>query len=233
MSKVDVKFSEWIQQGFNLFKENMVTLILVNLLAIVISASTFGILGGPMYAGVILVTLGLLDKKQPKPEVGEVFEGFNYFLQAFLFYICIHAVILVLDFILFPRIGTITSTGCINILTLMRMLVRALRALVILKLVGFVIMTPVMFGLFLIVDKRMDFWPAAKMSYEKVKENFWPLLGLFIVASILGQIGVILCCIGVFVTAPIMSCILAVAYRAVFSQTETPTAPPPAPAPNP
>ncbi len=55
MDKVDVKFGEWIEKGFNLYKENFGILVLVSLIAVIVSAITVGVLAGPMAAGVLLV----------------------------------------------------------------------------------------------------------------------------------------------------------------------------------
>jgi uncharacterized membrane protein len=79
-----------------------------------------------------------------------------------------------------------------------------------------------MFGLFLIVDENMDFWPASMESVNKVKTNFWPFLALSVVSSIIGSVGAILCGIGIVVTFPIQACILTVAYREIFSGISTP-----------
>jgi uncharacterized membrane protein len=74
-----------------------------------------------------------------------------------------------------------------------------------------------MFGLYLIVDKQMDFWPASQVSIQTVRTNFWPFFGLAAVASIIGSIGAIAFGIGVVLTIPIQICILAVAYQEIFN----------------
>ena len=76
-----------------------------------------------------------------------------------------------------------------------------------------------MFGLFLIVDKQMNFWPASQLSIQTVKTNFWPFLGLSAIASIIGSIGAIAFGIGIVLTVPIQVCILAVAYEEIFIGT--------------
>jgi len=82
--------------------------------------------------------------------------------------------------------------------------------------VSIVLETALMFGLFLIVDKKMEFWPASMLSMNVVKPHFFPFLGLLVVAMLIGHVGAIACGIGVIVTMPIAVCILAVAYRNVF-----------------
>ena len=187
MDKAEVKFGEWFEKGFNLYKENIGTLILASLIALVISAVTVGILAGPMLAGIILITLNLFDKKEPKPQVGSVFKGFDYFLNALLFVIIWAVAVLVVSFLLalIPCIGQVASL-----------------------LLVYVVQTFLMF------------WPASMESFNIVKTNFWPFLGLSVVTSIIGSIGAIACGLGVAVTAPIQVCILTVAYRDVFSGAE-------------
>jgi hypothetical protein len=199
MDKADVKFGEWFEKGFNLYKENLGVLVLASLIALVISAVTIGILAGPMLAGIILMTLRFFDKTEPKPEVGNVFKGFDYFLNSLLFVVVWGGAVLVASLILalIPCIGQLASLCVV-----------------------YVVQAFLMFGLFLIVDKRMEFWPASMESFTIVKTNFWPFLGLSVVASIIGSIGAIACGIGMAVTAPIQVCILTVAYRDVFSEVE-------------
>ncbi len=199
MDEVEVKFGEWIEKGFNLYKENFGILVLASLIAVVLSTVTVGVLAGPMFAGVVLITLGLLDKKEPKPEVGTLFKGFDYFLDSLLFVVLWGIALFVVSIIvgLVPCIGQLASIFIV-----------------------FVAHALLMFGLFLIVDKRREFWPASVESFNKVKPNFWPFLGFSVVSNIIGSIGAIACGIGVIFTLPIQACILTVAYRDVFGGSE-------------
>jgi hypothetical protein len=195
MAMTDVKFNEWIQKGFELYKANLATLMVVWLLVLVLGILTVGVLGGPLACGAILVTLGLVDRKEPKPEIGDVFKGFNFFVQALLCAVVIFAVGFVGSAILgiLPLVGKFLGT-----------------------LYGMVVQTFAMFALFLIADRNMEFVPALKLSMDTVKANFWPFLGLQVVASAIASIGAAACCIGLFITMPMYGCILAVAYREVF-----------------
>lgn len=193
MEKAEVKFEKWIGEGFNLYKENFKVLLVPSLVAMLLSFTL--ILAGPMMAGMILITFALLDKKEPKPQVSDLFKGFDHFVQTLLFVIvwgvALGIINIVLGFI--PCLGQILAIA-----------------------VGLFASTALMFGLFLIVDKKMDFWAASMASFEKVKTNFFPFLGLALIAGILGYIGVILCGIGLFLTLPLYFCIMSIAYREVF-----------------
>ena len=203
MEKVDVRFGEWIEKGFNLYKNNFGTLVLASIIALVLTVVTIGILAGPMLAGLAIITLRLLRKELPEPDAGKVFRGFDYFLNAFLFMIIWGIAILVGSFILqiFPGVGQLLSL----------FFVYAAQAFL-------------MFGIFLIVDKQMNFWPASMESIQTVKTNFWPFLGLSTVASIIGSLGSIALGIGIVLTIPIQACILAVAYQDVFNEVKRPSA---------
>jgi hypothetical protein len=192
---VDVKMGEWIQQGFDVFKDNALVMIVAGLLAGVISGATGGILSGPMLGGLMLVALALVDKKEPKPDIGAVFKGFDFFLNTFLFWLvwCILTLIVI---------------GVLNLIPVLRHILVPVALLV--------IKTLLVFALFLIVDRKMDFWPASMASINRVKENFFPLLGFVLVVGIIAAAGLLACGVGIFVTAPLGVCCLAVAYRDVF-----------------
>lgn len=211
MQTVEVKIGDWIQEGFNLYKENFGLLVLASLVAVVLSVVTGGILAGPMFAGLILICLALYDGDEPKPQMGDVFKGFSYFLNAFLFFL----VWIVLIAVVFAILNIIPILGQLAGVCL----ILAAQALLI-------------FGLFLIVDRGMDFWPASMESINMVKSNFWPFLGLGVLSAIIGNIGSLICGIGAFLTVPIHICIMTVAYRNVFNgsqtaQGDTPQTPPP------
>jgi hypothetical protein len=195
LQKVQVNFSQWIEEGFYLYKENFKTLVLATIFVVVISTVTALILTGPMLAGLALVTLGLRDKKEPKPEAGMVFKGFDFFVPAFL-YIAVWG------------IGILTASMILGIIPLIGQLASLI--------VAYGSQAFLMFGLFLIVDKKMAFWPASQESINTVKANFWPLFGLSIVAGFIGSIGAIAFGIGVVFTIPLQGCILTVAYRKVY-----------------
>ena len=195
MQKIQIKFSEWIEEGFNLYRQNFKTLVLAAIFVVVIGTVTAGILAGPMLAGLALVILELRDKKEPRPEAGKVFKGFDYFAHSFLFVTVWGIGIFIASMILgvMPVIGQLASL-----------------------FVAYAAQAFLMFGLFLIVDRRMEFWPASMESINTVKSNFWPFFGLSLVAGIIGSFGVIAFGVGVVFTIPIQGCILTVAYREVY-----------------
>lgn len=195
MHKTDVKIGPWMEAGFHLYKDNFTTLVLAALIALALSTVSIGILTGPMIAGLIIVALQLLRKEVPKPDASGVFRGFGYFLNTFLFTFVWGIAILIGSIVLgwFPVIGQLLSL----------FFVYAAQAFL-------------MFGLYLIVDKQMDFWPASQESIQTVRANFWPFFGLAAITSIIGSIGALAFGIGIVLTIPVQICILAVAYQEIF-----------------
>ena len=68
----------------------------------------------------------------------------------------------------------------------------------------------------LIMDQRLDFWPAIETSFNKTKDN-WLGFSLFALA-LLGVylLGIIACGVGIYVTGPICVIATALAYRDNF-----------------
>ncbi|MEW6263596.1 MAG: hypothetical protein AB1641_11025 [Thermodesulfobacteriota bacterium] len=195
MNTTEVKFNEWLQEGFSLYKENFGLLVVAALVAVLLSAVTLGILLGPMMAGMAMITLALHDKKLPKPTVGDLFKGFGYFLNTFLFFLVWGLIGLVCSMILniIPILGQLASLA-----------------------LGLGLSALLMFAMFLIVEKGLGFWPASMESIQVVKGNLWPFLGFGALAAIIGGIGSILCGIGIILTLPLQFCMVTVAYRQVL-----------------
>lgn len=181
-----------LNRAFEFYKQNISTLLITSLLGGIIAGFSFLILAGPMFAGIVWVTLGLLDRKQPAPVIGDLFKGFNWFVPSLIYFILLFVVVFVGQIVLafIPLIGRLLSMA-----------------------VAVGVPTLTMFTLFNIVDRNLDVVPAIQASVDLVKQNFWIFLGLYIVASVISSLGAIACFIGIVLTAPMMSCMLAVAYR--------------------
>lgn len=209
--KYDAKFGDWIQQGFLVFKDNWTMLTVASLLSVGVSVVSLGILAGPLMAGLTMIALALVDKKEPKPVAGDVFKGFQFFLPAFLFFLVWYAIV----------IGITTALSVVICVGQIAQLA-----------VSFGLMPLLMFGIYLIVDQKMDFMAATKESMAIVKPHFLPLLALYVVAGIISSLGLIACCIGIFASIPIGPIILACAYRDIMNARNNEAAPVPPPTPS-
>lgn len=80
------------------------------------------------------------------------------------------------------------------------------------------------FTLPLVIDKKLDFWPAMELSRKVVTHRWWSLFGLALVAGLISIVGVLACVVGIFVTIPICLAALMYAYEDIFGSQPTPPA---------
>jgi hypothetical protein len=93
-----------------------------------------------------------------------------------------------------------------------------------------------MFTPLLIIDRRLDFWPAMELSRKTVNRNWWPCFGLLLLSLLIAFGGTLVCGIGLFFTLPIALIAIVFAYEKLFGQqpepmggiAPTPTKPTPA-----
>jgi uncharacterized membrane protein len=185
----------WLQKGFDLYKANLVPLVLLSLVGFVVGAVTLGILALPMAGAITIVVLKLADRQPTSTDVGVLFADTSHWTQAILFFIAVLVVELAVTF----TIGLIPILG---------MLIK--------PVVSLVISFSTMFTLLLIVDRKLAWWPAVTTSLDKVMSNPAPYLIAALMALVLSCIGVVLCGIGIVVTMPIGVCIMAHVYRDAF-----------------
>ena len=183
--KVDI--GGWISEAFELYKANFALLCVSTLAAALLGGFTCGVLAGPLWAGLTLILLRVLRKSEPVPQLGDVFKGFEFFLQALLLVVVLGVALMVASFV--PFVGQVA---------------------------GLLLFPLVMFAMCLVVDRKMEFWPAIMASVEKAKGEYLSLLVLWLLSSLISSAGTILCGVGVILTAPFSSIVCVVAYRHLF-----------------
>ena len=73
------------------------------------------------------------------------------------------------------------------------------------------------FTLPLVIDKRLDFWPAMQLSRRVISKHWWKFLGFLIVLGLVNLAGLICCCVGVFVTLTVSLAALMYAYEDIIN----------------
>jgi hypothetical protein len=86
---------------------------------------------------------------------------------------------------------------------------------------GIYLMIAWAFTLPLVIDKKLEFWPAMELSRKVVSHHWWMMFGLVIVSGLLAVAGVLACLVGIFVTVPICIAALMYAYEDVFGAPST------------
>jgi serine/threonine protein kinase/cytochrome c-type biogenesis protein CcmH/NrfG len=75
----------------------------------------------------------------------------------------------------------------------------------------------------LIVDKRLEFWPAMQLSRKIVAKHWWKFLGFLTVLALINLAGILVCCVGFFITFPITFAALTYAYEDILGAVKSPS----------
>lgn len=213
---------ECIKGGWNLIKDQYWLFVGMTFIGILIgSAVPLGILMGPMMCGLYL-TFFKVRRGEPI-EFGTLFKGFDFFgpsLVATLLHV-VPIIAIVLPAYIFFYVSFIISiaaqggsdpnpAAAFGVMGFFILFWLAVMILIIIVSIGF------MFAYPLIVDRKLQGFDAVKLSFRAALSNFWRLLGMSILTSLLGMVGILLCYVGMFLVFPISYAAIAVAYEQVF-----------------
>jgi len=205
-TKVDI--GKEVGRGWDLFKGNFGLLVQVNLLAMLVSSVSCGLLGGAMAAGNFLIVQRLLKNDPVKPQVGDLFKGFDYFLGTLLFGLPPFV------FYIMERVAGLVMPPIV-----------AIGFSLILGLVVFVIGPILQIGILYVALGKLSFTDAcSKLFAEMSTGTFWMLFLTALIASFLSCLGVFACVIGMFFTLPVFACIIVCAYHSAYEGAEAPPA---------
>ena len=200
------------------------------------SAVPAGILLGPMMCGMYF-TFFKLRRNEPV-EFAMLFKGFDFFgpsLIATLLHIAPIMVFVIAMYVFFyvSLIVSVIAQGdnpnpgaVLGVLAMLMLFFVVVVLVIILISVGFTFAYP------LIVDRRMKGFDAVKLSFKAAMANFWGLLGMVLLTSVLNLMGMMVCYVGMFLVLPITYGSIAVAYERVFGLahlSEVSNLPPPPP----
>jgi tetratricopeptide (TPR) repeat protein/tRNA A-37 threonylcarbamoyl transferase component Bud32 len=100
--------------------------------------------------------------------------------------------------------------------------------LVCLILPGIYLFVAWLFAFPLVVDKRLDFWPAMRISRKVISKHWWKFLWFVIILGLLDLAGLVFCAVGFFIAAPITWAALAYAYEDITGMVKSPSGTSPA-----
>jgi hypothetical protein len=75
-----------------------------------------------------------------------------------------------------------------------------------------------LFAVPLVMDKGYGFWPAMEISRKVVGKHFWRNLLFFLVAGLVGMVGVLACGLGLLVTGPVAFGMIVQHYERLFGE---------------
>jgi len=79
------------------------------------------------------------------------------------------------------------------------------------------------FALPLVIDKKMDFWPAMELSRKVVHRHWWVVFALLLLNMLVCLLGLAACFIGVFIAQPVAYGALIYAYEDIFGAKQSPS----------
>lgn len=228
---------ECIKAGWELVKPQYWLFVGMTFVAFFIgSAVPMGILMGPMMCGIYLTCFA--RRRREEVEFGLLFKGFDFFGPSVIATL-LHAVpiiaILLPAYILFYAsiVLAMVAQGdnpnpaaFLGIMGTFAIVVVVIVVLITIISIGFTFAYP------LIVDRRLKGFDAVKLSFKAAMANFWRLLAMGLLSSIMAIVGMLFCYVGMFLVFPISYGAIASAYEQVFGLAharEASNLPPPPP----
>ncbi|HKG47740.1 MAG TPA: hypothetical protein VKB02_13475 [Pyrinomonadaceae bacterium] len=214
-----------IKGGWEIVKDHYWLFVGMCLIGMMIgSAVPLGILLGPMMCGLYL---SFLKIRRGEPiEFGTLFKGFDYFgpsLIATLLHI-VPIIAIVLPAYLLFYISIFVSMAAqgdepnpaafFGVLALFGVFWLFVLVVVIIISIGFTFAYP------LIVDRKLQGFDAVKLSFRAAMANFWRLLGMMLLTSLMSIAGILVCYVGVFFVFPIVYAAMFKAYEQVFGLSD-------------
>jgi hypothetical protein len=216
-----------IKGGWELIRSQYWLFVGMTLVGLLIGGAVPIVLMGPMMCG---LNLALLKTRRGEPiEFGTLFKGFDYFGQSVIaavlhtipvIVIVIPAYILFYVF-MFVSIAASSSSGgdpnpaaFFGVMAMFGLFWLVVVAIIIIISIGFLFVYP------LIVDRKLSAIDAIKLSFRAALSNFWRLLGMVLLTSLMSAVGVLACYIGAFLVMPIGYAAIAKAYEQVFGLDE-------------
>jgi hypothetical protein len=68
----------------------------------------------------------------------------------------------------------------------------------------------------LVIDKKLDFWPAMEVGRKVISAHWWQLFGLGLLCILVALLGLLACGVGIFVAMPVILAAGAYAYEDIF-----------------
>lgn len=223
---------ECLKEGWQTIKDRYWLFLGITLVAMLVGGAVPVVLIGPMMCGLYMC---LFAKMRGEPvEFGMLFKGFDYFMQGL-----VAAAIQTLPVILIMAVGQVIFVA-FTLIIMPTQRGDAMPPVFWVGLVLFVLLAMIvslaihslfLFAYPLIVDRNLSGLEAIKLSYRAALQNLSGIIGLILLISGLGILGLLACYVGAFLVMPISFASYAVAYRRVFPETGSfsGSAPPPPP----
>ncbi len=215
-----IKPVECMKEGWELIKDQYWLFWGITFVGMLIGGIIpLGIGIGAMFCGIYYTIMQKMDGKSF--EFGDLFKGFNHFLQALIPMLIIIVPAVLMTIVMYGSLfavmfSSMDARGRIDDSVIWKLYGTLFVEGVILSLVMGCLHALIMFAFPLIVDRNLGGLDAFKLSAKAVWQNLSGVVGIILVEFVLGFIGYLVCGIGLYFVFPIMFAGVFVAYRKVF-----------------
>ena len=210
-----IKPVECYKEAWAALKPHFWLFFAISIVGIMISGATFYILAGAMLCGIMFCFLDLIDGNEPQFE--KLFNGFSFWKPGLLvFAVMIVPAIAVMALTYFPIIFATLMGNRLSNEELWSFLAGVFFVEAVFMLIMVCLHTLLLFAFPLIVDKNLTGWGSMKLSARAVWANLQGVAGLWAVGFIVSLAGLLLFCIGLYLSIPVIIAAHMVAYRKIF-----------------
>jgi hypothetical protein len=210
-----IKPTECLKEAWELIKPQYWLLFAVTIIGIMIGGMTIYVLLGVMMCGIYLCYLQAIDGQ--RVEIETLFKNFKLFLPSLLLVIVmIVPAIIVMAVIYVPLLIAAMMGSKLSQSELITLLFGSFAVEIVLAVIMVCLHTLLMFAFPLIVDRNLSSFQAMKLSAKAVWKNLGGVTGIWVLMFLLNLAGMLVFCVGIYFTIPLLLATQLVAYRKVF-----------------
>ncbi len=210
-----IKPVECLKEAWELIKPQYWILFAVTIIGVMIGGMTMYILLGVMMCGIYLCYLQAIDGQ--RVEIETLFKNFKLFLPSLLLVIVmIVPAIIVIAVIYVPLLIAAIMGSKLSQAELMTLLFGSFAIEIVVAIIMVCLHTLLMFAFPLIVDRNLSSLQAMKLSAKAVWKNLGGVTGIWVLMFLLNLAGMLVFCVGIYFTIPLLLATQLVAYRKVF-----------------
>ena len=206
---------EVYKESWELIKDQYWIIFAITLVGMLIGGAVPIVLIGPMICGIYLCLFQKIDRRPVTFEL--LFKGFEYFLPSLIVAVFIMVPVFILIFTIYiPMIGMAIAGPKMSGSEAVPLFVGMFIFEFIVAVVMVCFHTLLMFAFPLIVDRKLSGVQAMKVSAKAVWHNLAGVAGLFGVGFVVGIVGYLALCVGLYLVMPLIFMSNAVAFRKIF-----------------
>ncbi len=210
----EIRAFECYREAWQMIKPQFGMILIISLVGMLIGGM-FSIVMGSMLCGIYLVLFDVQEGRTAKFE--RLFKGFQFFLPAFLVWLLfVLPIVVMIVLVYLPMLGMAISGAQMDESEVMTFVIGALLVEIVFAIFMVCFHTLLLFSFPLIVDKRLSALQAVKLSIKAVWQNLSGVATLFGVGFLVSVAGMLLFCVGIYLTIPLILASTVVAYRKVF-----------------